>query len=191
MSQKGKWRFIHANAMGAIIDSKLQGFSANPAGSMGGPGGLSQNPTAGSAFGTSPQPSSGTGFGTSSQTPSGFSSGTSSQSSSAFLGQGQELKGAFIVGVASTSTKTSIRVYNKHTRYDEWEFLGVALNPLGMPGAAFAGGPVGGAQGPSGSAPGGALGQPGAPGQPPAPPAPTLPPQPTGPDQSGQQPPPN
>ena len=36
-----------------------------------------------------------------------------------------EVKGAFIAGVASSSRKPSIRVYNNRTRYDEWEFLGI------------------------------------------------------------------
>jgi type II secretory pathway pseudopilin PulG len=165
MSRKGKWRFIHANAAGVLLDSKLQVFTPRPGGSTGTVGGLSQNPSAGSA------------------------GGMRSQTSSAFFGEGQEIKGAFIVGVASTNHRESIRVWNTRTRYDEWEFLGVELNPLGLPGATFTFGQAGGAQMPSGSAPpGGATGQAATQGQSSTPAGPPLPPQPSAPGESGQQP---
>jgi hypothetical protein len=38
----------------------------------------------------------------------------------------------YIVGVASTSHKQSIRIWNQKTHYDEWEFLGVDLGALGI-----------------------------------------------------------
>ena len=110
MDKKGKWRFIHANAAGVILDSKLRSLS--PTGQVG-------QGTSPGAFGNPAQ----------SETPK-----PNPQESSAFFGPGNEIKGAFIVGVASTSTKKSIRVWNKRTRYDEWEFLGVDLNAVGVPG---------------------------------------------------------
>jgi hypothetical protein len=45
------------------------------------------------------------------------------------------MSGAFIVGVASTSKKSSFRVYNNHTKYDEWEFLGIDQLANGIGGA--------------------------------------------------------
>jgi hypothetical protein len=50
---------------------------------------------------------------------------------SAFFGDRKEIQGGFILGVASTSNKKSIRVWNNKSRYNEWEFLGVELNPAG------------------------------------------------------------
>jgi type II secretory pathway pseudopilin PulG len=44
------------------------------------------------------------------------------------------LSGAFIVGVASCSDHESIRIWNKHTRYDEWEFIGNQYIPYGQSG---------------------------------------------------------
>jgi len=39
------------------------------------------------------------------------------------------------VGVASTSKHKSIRIWNNHERYDEWEFLGIGTTPEGAAGA--------------------------------------------------------
>ena len=75
------------------------------------------------------------------------------------------MKGAFIIGVASSSNKNSIRVYNNKTRYSDWEFLGIEMGGGGMvPGSG--GGASGGGQfgGPGG---GGFGGRPGMPGTPP------------------------
>jgi hypothetical protein len=38
----------------------------------------------------------------------------------------------YIAGVASSSNKKSIRVWNHKSRYDEWEFLGIDLGALGI-----------------------------------------------------------
>jgi hypothetical protein len=38
----------------------------------------------------------------------------------------------YIVGVASTSHKQSIRIWNQKKHYDEWEFVGVDLGALGI-----------------------------------------------------------
>jgi len=101
MTRHGKWRFIHADASGALIDSltmsltphatreRLQEISSSAAGS--------------------------------------------GQDSSAFFGSGEEIKGAFIVGVASTSRRRSVRIWNGRGRYHEWEFLGIAVTPVSAP----------------------------------------------------------
>jgi hypothetical protein len=165
MSKSGRWRFIHATANGVILDSKLlspQGQQNTPNGggsSTGAPqtGQAAPGTTYGqntpgsegfSLFGnqgpgtTSGQnmPGSG-GFSLSGSQGSGALSGSGqqgTQGSSMFGGQNQ-LVGAYIVGVASTSTKTSIRVFEGRTHYDEWEFLGVPGAP-GGPEATLPGG---------------------------------------------------
>jgi hypothetical protein len=88
----------------------------------------------GSAFG--PQGMGGSGFG---QSTGGFSldsnsagNTSSGQGNSAFFGEGNQGGGMYIVGVASTSHKQSIRTWNKKTHYDEWEFIGVDLGALGF-----------------------------------------------------------
>jgi type II secretory pathway pseudopilin PulG len=152
MTRKGKWRFIHANASGVLLDSKLR-----PLVTPKNPGGFAKEPE---------QPQ---------QNPPEREGATSDwQESSAFFGGGSEIKGAFIVGVASMSRRESIRIWNKHTHYDEWEFLGVDMNVLGVPG---------GVPGQSG-----APGQPGRPGQPGTPGGPFMPGRPMGPGFSGSQP---
>ena len=97
MTKNGKWRFIHADASGAPIDSRT---IARP---------------------KPPKPLGGD----ESKTGSDQSSAEEEKSKSSFFGDGKELKGAFIIGVASRSNKNSIRVYNNKTRYSDWEFLGI------------------------------------------------------------------
>ena len=48
---------------------------------------------------------------------------------SSFFGSG--VQGALIVGVASSSSRESVRVWNNYTHYDDWEFLGIGGN-VGM-----------------------------------------------------------
>ena len=140
MTRKGKWRFIHADASGAPIDSRTFSRPKPPK-----PLGDSS-----SSSSTSPSPSdSSTGPG-----PGAGQEGESGEKSS-FFGDSKEIRGAFIVGVASMSNKNSIRVYNNKTRYGDWEFLGIEMGAGGgMPGQ---GGGVtpGGQQGRPGSGFGG------------------------------------
>jgi len=162
MTPNGKWRFIHANAQGVLLDSKTQpltsgmpgqqgtgqgagGFGMSGAGpsSMGGSSfgqqGMSgssfdQQGMGGSSFGQ--QGTGGSGFG---QSTGGFSSGSNfggnpsnTQQNSGFSSGSNPAGGTYIVGVASTSHKESIRKWNQKTRYDEWEFVGVDLGALGI-----------------------------------------------------------
>jgi type II secretory pathway pseudopilin PulG len=53
---------------------------------------------------------------------------------SAFFGPSNQPMGSSIVGVASTSKKQSIRIFNGRKRYNEWEFLGVATGMGAIPG---------------------------------------------------------
>ena len=59
---------------------------------------------------------------------SGFSSSSQSSSSFASAGSSGGPLGVAIAGVASCSDQASLRTYNKHHRYSEWEFLGVGYN---------------------------------------------------------------
>ncbi len=126
MTKSGKWRFIHANAAGMVLDSKTQPVLGRP-----GAGLNPQNPMSPQ---TPPGFQSTQGISTG-QNPGSTGSSSTSDSTSAAGKQGdspdstKQMLGAFIVGVASTSKKSSFRIYNKHTRYDEWEFLGIDQLP--------------------------------------------------------------
>ena len=138
MTRAGKWRFIHATATGVILDSKILAPPGKQQNKPGSNGESSDSQHDSATTQTSPQ----TGQGSSQQ--GGFSMGTfslqnsgqnstpgqQSTSNSPFFGQNQTM-GAFIVGVASTSTHRSIAVFEKRSEYDEWEFLGIP----GAPGA--------------------------------------------------------
>jgi type II secretory pathway pseudopilin PulG len=114
MTRKGKWRFIHADASGTPIDSRTFSRPKTPK-----PLGDSS-----SSSSTSPSPSdTSTGPGTGQEGESG--------EKSSFFGDSKEVRGAFIVGVASMSNKNSIRVYNNKTRYGDWEFLGIEMGASG------------------------------------------------------------
>ena len=165
MSKSGEWRFIHATATGVILDSKILGSpgqqnTPNSGGSQTNPPKTGES-TSGTASGQNTMGdggfslSGGQGTGTTSgqNTPgsegfslsggqgTGTSSGQSGQGTqdNSMFGEKNQLIGAYIVGVASTSPKTAIRVFEGRTHYDEWEFLGVPGAP-GGPAAAAAGG---------------------------------------------------
>jgi len=59
-------------------------------------------------------------------------------SNSSFLSSTNGMQGGYIAGVAATSHHESIRIWNKHHHYDEWEFLGIDMGifgvQVGMPG---------------------------------------------------------
>jgi hypothetical protein len=162
MDPKGKWRFIHANAAGVLLDSKVQPLGANPVGQQGslgagsGPGpqnsfsGFGQNQGLGGGMG---QPDA---FSLGQSGVTGTAAQTSSQTSSAFSGSGNQIQGTFIVGVAPISSRASIRIWNKRQHYDEWEFLGIDMGifgvQVGMPG--FSTGQTGLGQQPMSQSPG-------------------------------------
>jgi type II secretory pathway pseudopilin PulG len=135
MSPNGKWRFIHVAGNGALIDSLTMGPQQSPVGAFGqSQSGLSQTS---STFGGSQQGQSDQGAqgdqSTQNEKRKARSGCDAGKSESAFFSDNQVM-GAPIAGVASCSDKGSIRVYNKKTKYEEWEFLGVAFQPLGFPG---------------------------------------------------------
>jgi type II secretory pathway pseudopilin PulG len=157
MTRSGKWRLIHATATGVVLDSKT---IAPPGGEKG------------SKPGENGQPGQGTdqGFGNNSPGSGGFSLGGGPQPGQPWQGgnqgsnpssgsAGMGMQGAFIVGVASTSTKKSIRVFNDQDEYDLWEFLGIptingSANPI-LPASAQPAAPgAQGTQSPSAPSPG-------------------------------------
>jgi hypothetical protein len=159
MTKSGAWRFVHVSGAGMLLDSKT--MNLQPAAGLK-PNSSSSPDTKASASGSSPSApasspddavnadagaqaastdqaqgaqaqsgqqgqTSGGGF--------GLQSGQAPSSSSQFL-SGNQVQGSFIAGVASVSKKRSIRVLNDKKRYDEWEFLGVALSSGMQPPAA-------------------------------------------------------
>jgi type II secretory pathway pseudopilin PulG len=127
MTRSGKWRLIHATAAGVVLDSKtLAPPGAKKGAKPGGQGQPGENGAAGQ--GTESQPA---GNGQAAQ-GAGPASENGEQPTSQLSGSaGMGMQGAFIVGVASTSTKKSIRVYNDQESYDKWEFLGLPTNTEG------------------------------------------------------------
>ncbi len=111
MSKNGKWRFVHVGPGGVLIDSKTQAPPPSP---------LGRNPQRSETDENKPKP------------PSSCDEKKKGQSS-AFFGETSQMPGALIAGVASCSERDSVRVWNKRTKYDEWEFLGVGFQPTGVP----------------------------------------------------------
>jgi len=144
MTKNGKWRFIHATASGVILDSKILGSPGQKKPTNSGTASTNTSMPGGGTTGTTSGQSTGenSGFtlfgGQQTGSPMG-ESGQGTQGSSIF-GDNNKLIGAYIVGVASTSTKTSIKVFEDRTHYDEWEFLGVPGAPGGPEAAPTAGG---------------------------------------------------
>ena len=150
MTRKGKWRFVHADASGTPIDSRTitRPKATKPLGDDRSSSGRT------SMFSNEREKET-----SDSQQPSGAED---QKEKSSFFSN--DMKGAFIIGVASMSNKNSIRVHNNKTRYSDWEFLGIELGGGGtIPGAG--GGVPSGAQ-PGGRGPGFG-GRPGLPNMPP------------------------
>jgi type II secretory pathway pseudopilin PulG len=134
----GTWRFIHANAAGVLLDSKVQPLGQNSPGQPGSLGAGSSQGMQNSFSGFGATQGLGGGMGQSNGFvlgPSG-NTGTAAQTSSLTpsspSGAGNQTLGAFIVGVAPTSARASIRIWNKRQHYDEWEFLGMDVGMFGV-----------------------------------------------------------
>ena len=182
MDPKGKWRFIHVNAAGVLLDSLNQPMrnnsnNPNPAGvgtnnsnnsSFGGSSSFGNNSSfgsnssfgnnssfggnssfgnsssmGGSSFGSSSFGNSSMGMQGSSFGGTGMNSSTNSGqggAGSSLLGNTNGVQGAYIAGVAATSHHDSIKTWQKHNHYDEWEFIGIDMGifgmQVGMPGGA-------------------------------------------------------
>ncbi len=148
MSKSGKWRFIHATATGVILDSKIMG-SPGQRNTQKGEGGTATGANAPNLGEESPGTPSAQnapgkqGFSLSGGQQAGTSPGQNGQGNqgNSMFGEENQLIGAYIVGVASTSSKTSIRVFEGRTHYDDWEFLGVPGAPGGPQAAPTGGAP--------------------------------------------------
>jgi hypothetical protein len=139
MTRSGEWRFIHATANGVILDSKILKPPGQQKNKPLGDNSNSEGSQSTSTSSTTDQPAAQSGSQNNGFKMGGFAlpgleqnSGQEQQqhSSSSFFGD-NGIKGALIVGVASTSHHQSIGVFDKRTEYDEWEFLGIP----GAPGA--------------------------------------------------------
>jgi len=118
MTKSGKWRFIHADASGTPIDSRT---IARP--KPGKPLGDNRSSAQRSSLFADPAE----------QAAKELEAAEGEEKEkSAFFGDRKQIQGAFIIGVASSSNKKSIRVYNNKTRYSDWEFLGIELGAGGM-----------------------------------------------------------
>lgn len=146
MDPKGKWRFIHVNAVGLLLDSKNQPLNANQ--NKGNPAGIGQNnPTGSMLGGNSSMGSSSFMSGSNSMGFQGGLSGMGMNPPTGGSGQtgptssffGNQIQGAYIAGVAATSHHESIKIWQKYHHYDEWEFLGLDMGifgiQVGMPGS--------------------------------------------------------
>ena len=110
MTRNGKWRFIHADTSGKVVDSLASLRTAKPA--------LKGSKSTSLLFSTQ---DTSTQMSTRSMTKNPKSPRSSSASQPR---QRRNVPNAqFIVGVASRSKKKSIKVRNGKTQYNEWEFL--------------------------------------------------------------------
>ena len=123
MTKTGKWRFIHSTANGILLDSRTQTLMAPPL-APGLPGAAS-SPTGTQPGGTENQNAASSQDDKKKQKPSPDCQEKGKAYSPVF--------GAFIVGVASCSDRPSIRVWNRKTRYSDWEFLGTIFQVTALP----------------------------------------------------------
>jgi type II secretory pathway pseudopilin PulG len=118
------FKLLHLSDVMMAFGSGIPGAQTlgQPVGSLNSPAPAAPNPA-----NTNSADSSGANSGdTSQQTTNGNTSSTSPFTTASGQPAGQNLGGGPIVGVASSSTLESIRVYNKKTRYNDWLF---AYNP--------------------------------------------------------------
>lgn len=118
------FKLLHQSDVMMAFGSGIPGAQAlgQPVGSMNSP-----TPAAPNSANTNGSDSSGANSGdTSQQTTHGDASSTSPFTTASGQPAGQSFGGGPIVGVASSSTLESIRVYNKKTHYNDWLF---AYNP--------------------------------------------------------------
>jgi type II secretory pathway pseudopilin PulG len=147
LDPKGKWRFIHVNAAGVLLDSVNQPLlNPNNPNNSNNPAGIGQGSSSNSTFGGNSafggSNSSGFQLGSSSLGLQGGVGGLGTSSpvgdsnqigpTSSFFSSDNQIQGAYIAGVAPTSRHESIKIWNKHHRYDEWEFIGIDMGVFGV-----------------------------------------------------------
>lgn len=130
LSPTGRWRFIHAAGGGILLDSWNQPILPSS--------GLPPHASAldlafsSSATATGVAPAAGVKTGAKTKHPPSTCNGPLDSSGNS-SGQTGTLLGAFIVGVAPCSNAQSIRVLDKHSHYDHWEFIGLKYQPYRLP----------------------------------------------------------
>lgn len=107
MNPDGEWKLIHVGEAQITIPAPNPAASPAP--------GASPSPSPGSSPAAAP-PAGGPAGGTA---PSGQMGALNTQN----IGTGQTFGGGPIIGVASTSKKTSIKEFNGETEYDRWLFV--------------------------------------------------------------------
>lgn len=140
--------------------SSASGTSGTPTTGIGSTPGFGSGSSFGGSSGSSFGSSSGSSYGGSSSTfgsssstgSSGFGSSGSS-GSSAFGSSGSSFGGAPIVGIASKSTKASIKEYKKQKHYNQWEFVYDPMEDL-LSSVSLLGGGTSNVNGTSGTSPG-------------------------------------
>src|SRR5579875_3675037 len=123
LSPNGRWRFIHANAAGVLIDSWVQSTLT--------PSQVQPHATT-LPSGQESVPTEQTEPKKPRKHPPSTCDGTLDSGSDS-SGQTGTLLGAFIVGVAPCSDRQSIRVLDHRKHYDEWEFLALNYVEYGLP----------------------------------------------------------
>jgi len=141
MTHSEDWKLLHIGDALAIKNSKIAG--ATPASQMGSPFG-GANSSSSSPFSSGPQGAPGS---NSSANGQPGPSGAAGNDLNRVFGGPDPNSGGPIVGVASTSTKESLKVLNDKDHYNDWQFVydptqDHALAPagaVGVPGAAVPG----------------------------------------------------
>ena len=122
VAANGRWRFIHANAAGMLIDSltEVQPVLAPASNSS------SDNSSSEKAADVAKAEEQ-------KKKQAEAQCRSDADSSSGVSYQTGQLLGAFIAGIAPCSNRQSIRVLNKEDHYDEWEFLALKYVQYGLP----------------------------------------------------------
>jgi type II secretory pathway pseudopilin PulG len=143
MTGKDDWRLIHFGEA-TVPPTGLFGQPLQSAATAGQASiyATPPNPDGTPANGTTPDPNNpvGSSSPTGSMNPTGSNNplGSSNPTNSTGIGSpmgggtGADLGGGPIVGVASSSTKASIRLFRQQTHYNQWEFLYDPLEDTGM-----------------------------------------------------------
>ena len=116
ISPNGRWRFIHANTAGMLIDSFTQSQIVSTLATT------DSNDSESALAKAEEQIKK--------QAEAQCSAGDSSSDAPYQTGQ---LLGAFIAGIAPCSDRQSIRVMDHSDHYDDWEFLGLKYVQYGIP----------------------------------------------------------
>ena len=114
-SENKAFRLIYLNSDGSLTGSKVYSPGVSNPPQLGTPATTSS---------TSPAPA----------TPARGGTPSAATPPATQTGGGQTFGTAGIIGVASDTDQTSIKVYNGRQKYNEWEFIGILSTPTTTPG---------------------------------------------------------